>query len=125
MSPPHDVSALHVRPERFATRPRTHIPRVEESWAPQLLLRERDGRCRLTLVGLTHGDGATLQEAGDDLVRRVLEVAYGLRFSGFGVSSDLPPPDYRLLAFLWEVADRAASGEDVQACVFGAAASAD
>jgi hypothetical protein len=39
---------------------------------------------RLTLSGLSHGDGDSLQEAADDLVRRLLVLAMAFRTSGAG-----------------------------------------
>jgi len=52
---------------------------MAESWTPSLSAREAAGRCRLSRGGYVHGEGATLQEAADDLVRRLLVQAMSLR----------------------------------------------
>ncbi len=98
---------------------------MEKTWVPPLQLQERGDCCRLTLVGITHGAGRTLQEAGDDLIARLLGIASAARASGFGFSTDIPPPDHRLLAFIWEIGERAAAGEDIRGRVFGLAEPSD
>jgi hypothetical protein len=98
---------------------------MAEPWVPSLHLSERSDRCRLTLSGLTHGDGHTLQQAADDLIARLLDMALYMRSAGYPVSTELPPPDYRLLEFLWELGERAAGGEDIRAHVFGSIGSLD
>ena len=98
---------------------------VAESWMPSLQVCERGEGCRLMLSGLTHGDGSTLQDAADDLVARLLDMATVVRTCSLGFSSELPPPDARLLDFLWEVGERAARGEDVRELALGPVALAD
>jgi hypothetical protein len=98
---------------------------VAEPWVPRLYLSENAGGCRLTLCGLTHGDGWTLQSAADDLIARLLDMVLFVRTAGFAFSTDLPPPDYRLLDFLWELGERVACGEDIRERVFGPIASLD
>ena len=98
---------------------------MAEPWVPSLHLSEKAGGCRLTLSGLTHGDGSTLQQAADDLIARLLDMALYLRRAGYPVSTELPPPDYRLLEFLWELGERAACGDDIRAHVFGSIGSLD
>lgn len=78
---------------------------------PSLELREIDGRCHLVLGGHLRGEGDTLQDAGDDLVRRVLDAAAGPRSGA--------PLDPMWLAFLDGVADVASRGGDVRELVFG------
>lgn len=90
-----------------------------EQWFPALELRESAGLCRLSLVGLAHGDGRTLQEAADDLVSRVLAIATSVRRSGITFATELGPPDRRMLDLIWEVGELAERGEDVRARVFG------
>ena len=87
------------------------IPRRWTGWAPALTLRERDGRCRLALSGLTHGEGPTLQEAADDLVARVLAVAVATCHGGFPFSTELPPPDRYVRGYLNDVASLASEQE--------------
>ncbi len=87
---------------------------------PPLYLTEVGGRCRLWIEGCAHGDGATLQEAADDLVHRVLGLAAQLRAGPtVRMSTDLPQPDPRLVALMHEVAQIAARGEDVRERLFG------
>src|SRR5215218_936981 len=63
---------------------------MTEPWTPALSIREVAGRCRLNLGGHVHGEGATLQEAADDLVRRLLALAMSLREAGFRISPEVP-----------------------------------
>jgi hypothetical protein len=88
-------------------------------WAPELTVHETGNGCRLTLAGLTYGNGSTLQEAADDLITRLLTVVLCSRSSGFRIPPGLGPPDPQLLTYLWELGDLAAAGEDIRDRVFG------
>ena len=91
-----------------------------DAWRPPLHLTEAGGRCRLWLRGCAHGDGATLQDAADDLVNRVLGVAALLGAGAMQrTSTDLPPPDPRLIDLMHEVRRMAARGEDVRERLLG------
>ena len=92
-----------------------HIGPMSEGWTSPLRLDETGSGCRLTLVGLAHGNGETLQEASDDLIGRLLKV----RSSGFTVPGELGPPDLRLLDFIWELGELATRGDDMRERVFG------
>jgi hypothetical protein len=85
-----------------------------ESWMPEMTLHEVDGRCRLTLRGLTSGQGQTLQEAADDLVRRLVTMARTVQRRGLVASTSMPLPDVRLMSFLYDVAACAGEDEDVR-----------
>jgi hypothetical protein len=86
---------------------------------PPLYVHETGGRCRLCLGGYIHGEGATLQEAGDDLVYRLLNIAMGFRGgSGFRVPRELRP-DLEWLELLYELGEIAARGGDIRERVFG------
>ena len=74
---------------------------------------------RLHLGSLAHGDGPSLQEASDDLVRRVLVIARALRTSGFSVPREVLQ-DVAALSFLYELDEIAAAGGDVRTRLFGA-----
>jgi hypothetical protein len=87
--------------------------------APQLRVSEIGGRLRLTLAGLADAEGASLQEAGDELVRRVLLIAMAFRSSGIGPISSECVPDPALLSFVFELGDLAASGGDIRPRLFG------
>jgi hypothetical protein len=93
---------------------RPGYPAEMDSWAPVLTLRERDGRCRLALSGLTHGEGRTLQEAADELVARVLVVAVAVSRGGFPFSTELRPPDRDVMAFLHDVAGLAGEQDELR-----------
>jgi hypothetical protein len=96
---------------------------MTEPWTPTLSIGEAAGRCRLNLGGHVHGEGATLQEAADDLVRRLLALAMSLRSeSGFRVSPEVPGVDLRWFEFLYELGAIAARGEDIRDRVFERAA---
>jgi hypothetical protein len=89
------------------------------SYRPALRLREQAGGVRLHLGSLAYGDGPTLQEAADDLVRRVLAIAKAFRTGGLSVSTEVMH-DLALLSFLFELDEIAAAGGDVRTRIFGA-----
>jgi hypothetical protein len=89
-------------------------------WTPPLRLEPTGDGCRLSLVGVSYGNGGTLQEAADDLIARLVTLATSIRHSGFRGASELGPPDPRLLDFVWELGELAARGEDIRPRVFGA-----
>ena len=95
---------------------------MNEGWTPELAVRDVAGRCRLGLGGQIHGEGATLQDAADDLVRRLLALAMTLRMDGFSVSPEAPGLDLRWFDFLYELSAIAARGGDIRARVFEQAA---
>ena len=96
---------------------------MTEPWTPTLSIREVAGRCRLNLGGHLHGEGATLQEAADDLVRRLLALAMSLRSeASFRISPEVPGVDLRWFEFLYELGTIAARGEDIRDRVFERAA---
>jgi hypothetical protein len=90
-----------------------------ERWTPTLRLDETGSGCRLTLVGLAHGNGDTLQEASDDLIGRILKLVLAVRSSGFRAPGELAPPELRLLDFIWELGELATRGDDIRERVFG------
>jgi hypothetical protein len=62
---------------------------------------------------------ATLQDAADDLVQRLLGSAMVLRARGPQASSELGPPDPAALGFLYELGEIAAAGGDIRQRLFG------
>jgi hypothetical protein len=84
-----------------------------------LTVREHAAGVRLHLGSVAHGDGPTLQEAADDLVRRVLALGRALRMTGFSVSAEVSC-DMAALSLLSELDEVAAAGGDVRARLFGA-----
>jgi hypothetical protein len=89
------------------------------SHSPALTVRERAGGVRLHLGSLAYGDGPSLQEAADDLVRRVLALGRAFRTSGLSVSPEIMH-DVAGLSFLYELDEIAAAGGDVRTRLFGA-----
>ena len=86
---------------------------------PALVAREHAAGVRLYLGSVAYGDGPSLQEAADDLVRRALAIGRALRTSGFAVSAELPC-DMAALGLLAELDEIAAAGGDVRSRLFGA-----
>jgi hypothetical protein len=98
---------------------------MNERWTPPLRLHEKDGCCRLSLVGVTYGKGPTLQEAGDDLVARLVRLVTAVRESGLRQPAELGPADLRVLDFLYELGRISGSGGDLRDRVFGSSGDAD
>jgi hypothetical protein len=89
-----------------------------EPWAPVLSVQELGYGCRLSLSGIAHADGRTLQDAADALVARVLDVAYALR-DGASFPPGVPTPQPGTLAFLYRIGELAERCEDVRGLVLG------
>ncbi|MBV1850556.1 hypothetical protein [Catellatospora tritici] len=88
------------------------------SWTPELSLDSRAGRCRLTLAGVTYGNGESLQQASNDLLVRLHDLAVGMRHGAYRPSSEAGG-DPRVAGFLWEIGELTARGADIRARVFG------
>lgn len=88
-------------------------------WTPTLRIREADGRVRLGLDGLGDVDGATLQEAADELVAYLLRIASAVRAEGVGPPCSECFVDVAQLEFLWRLGDVAGAGRDPREMVFG------
>jgi hypothetical protein len=88
--------------------------------SPPLYVSEVGGRVRLSLGGLSFAEGASLQEAADELVRRVLMIAMAFRASGIGPINAECPRDLALLDFIFELGEIAARGDDIRPRLFGA-----
>jgi Transposase len=94
---------------------------TERAWQPRLLslsVYELGGRVRLVPHGLTHAEGASLQEAGDELVHRVLVIAMAFRASGIGLINSECHIDLALLDFVYEVGEIAARSGDIRPRLF-------
>ena len=89
-----------------------------ETWTPSLRVDETPLGCRLALEGVAYGHGHTLQEAGDDLIVRLLNIANTVRASHFGFGRRLRGMDRDMLDFLREIGEMSARGEDVRELVF-------
>ena len=86
---------------------------------PELQIQEVGGRVRLSLRGLGHADGATLQEAGDELVQKMLAMALSFRAGGVGRMYPGCRPDLDVLDFVWRLGEVAAAGGDIRDHLFG------
>jgi hypothetical protein len=88
-------------------------------FTPTLRVNETDGRVTLGLDGFFSAEAPTLQEAANELVRKMLVAVMALRsggISGFGAECR---PDMTLVGFLWELGEIAASGGDIRERLFG------
>lgn len=85
---------------------------------PALTITETPNAVCLQLGGLARGHGASLQEAADDLVRVILNLALAVRAGGFRVSTELRP-DLESMNLLHELAELAATGRDIRPAIFG------
>ena len=90
-----------------------------ETWTPDLRISEVDGRLRLGLDGFGDVEGASLQEAGDALVARLLEIAMAFRSGAIGPLSTECGIDHGLLEFIWRIGDIAAAGGEPRELLFG------
>ena len=90
---------------------------ADTATVPPLTITERLGRVRLQLGELARGEGASLQEAADDLVRSVLALTLAFRSGRLSFSREVPP-DLETMAFLHELADVAAAGGDIRVRLF-------
>lgn len=92
---------------------------MADAWTPPLRIHETAGHCRLWLGGYVFGDGATLQDAADALVARLLALAMSFRSGGMRISAELGPPDLGWFEFIYELGEIAAAGGDIRNRVFG------
>jgi hypothetical protein len=74
---------------------------------------------RLGLSGFQEVEGATLQEAADALVERIVVVATALRAGGVGPFSSECSADPTVLDFIWRVGEHAQAGGDARELLFG------
>lgn len=83
-----------------------------------LTVAESAGLIRVQLGALSRGEGGSLQEAADDLIRRLLLLVIAFRSSGFTPSCEIRP-DLEAMNFLYQLGELAATGGDIRARVFG------
>ncbi len=86
---------------------------------PSLTVTESAGQVRLQLGAIARGEGASLQDAADDLIRPPARP--GARRSGRAASRVCSEarPDLETLDFLYELGEIAAAGGDIREHVFG------
>ena len=86
---------------------------------PLLRTTVTDAGIRLELGTWSYGNGATLETAADDLVRRLSTLAMTLRTSGFSFIPEAGMPDRDFVDFLWELSEVADTPEAVRHTLFG------
>jgi hypothetical protein len=86
---------------------------------PALHIFEIGDRVRLGLDGFSYVEGATLQEAADELVAQALRIAIAVRSGALGPLYAECCPDPAVLDFVLEVGETAARGEDIRELLFG------
>jgi hypothetical protein len=93
--------------------------RIVSEFTPKLRVDDVAGGVRLGLDGLLSAEGPTLQDAADELVRKMLVAAMALRDGGIAGLSAVSRPDMTLVVFLWELGEIAAAGRDIRERLFG------
>lgn len=88
-------------------------------FTPSLHVLETRGRVRITVPGITHGSGQTLQDAADELVRKILVIAMAFRADGIAPAGPELRVDPVINEFIWELAGIAARGDDIRDRLFG------
>lgn len=87
-------------------------------FTPTLRVEELADRVRLGLDGFLSAEGMTLQDAADELVRKMLLAVMALRSGGISDLSVVSRPDMTLVVFLWELGEIAAAGGDIRERLF-------
>ncbi|MGZ4620159.1 MAG: hypothetical protein ACXV3F_15985 [Frankiaceae bacterium] len=81
---------------------------------PTLTVIRRDTHVCMSLGALATGRGATLDEAEQDLVRRLRAAAVAIHDYGILGGTEGPPPDIAALSFLYQLGEIAAAGGDIR-----------
>ena len=92
---------------------------MDTAWTPELRLAEGPDGCRLSLVGVVTGRGATMQDAATDMLVRLFDMSLRLRTGRVRFSTELRPPEPRIMTFLFEIGEIAVRGGDIRPRVFG------
>jgi hypothetical protein len=87
---------------------------MTDAWTPELQLQAKSDHCQLHLVGVTYGNGATMQDASNDLLARLFDLATTVRSGQYRPTSEFGVPDLRAMDFLWEIGELAARGGDIR-----------
>ena len=112
---------MRARPLRDGREAGRNAPQTAfmATFRPSLSVSEHDGCVRLSLAGFGHADGATLQEAADELVRHVLAIALAVHSGDLCPRSSECLVDPAQLAYTWELGLIAASGGDIRGLLLG------
>ena len=88
-------------------------------FTPSLHVAEASDGVHLTLQGITHASGPTLQDAGDELVCKVLSIAIAVRSGSLPPATAAARVDPETWDFIWELGVIAAGGGDIRDRLFG------
>lgn len=87
------------------------------TYDPPITLTQTGSRLRLRLGNVCHGHGDTLQEAADDLIRRLLGYVMAIRSTGIQAHAH-HGADVPMINFLHELGEIAIRGGDIRSRVF-------
>jgi hypothetical protein len=87
-------------------------------FTPCLRVRSDANGVRLTLAGITYASGPTLQDAADELVRKILMILMAFRGGGVAPAGRGLMVDPGIQGFISELADYAARGGDIRDRLF-------
>jgi hypothetical protein len=89
------------------------------AFKPSLHIRRQADRVCLTLAGVARASGPSLEEAADELVRKVLLAAMALRSGSIRPAGPELRLDPGVHEFIWELGAVAARGDDIRPRLFG------
>jgi hypothetical protein len=89
-------------------------------FTPSFRVRSDANGVRLTLTGVTHASGPTLQDAADELVRKILVMLMAIRGGAVAPAGRGLRVDPGIQEFIFELADYAARGGDIRDRLFAA-----
>lgn len=72
----------------------------------------------MTVAGITHASGPTLQEAADELVRKILVILMAFRGGGIAPAGRGLMLDPAIQGYITELGDYAAGGGDIRDRLF-------
>jgi hypothetical protein len=87
-------------------------------FTPSLRVRSDTHGVRLTIAGVTHATGPTLQDAADELVRKILVILMMFRGGTVAPAGRGCQLDPGIAAFISELGDYAARGGDIRDRLF-------
>lgn len=85
---------------------------------PSLYVLRRADRVCLTLAGVARASGSTLEDAADELVRKILLAAMAFRSGGVAPAGPELRLDPAMHEFIWELGAIAARGGDIRHRLF-------
>ena len=89
-----------------------------QKFTPSLRVRSDASGVRLTVTGIAHACGPSLQDAADELVRKILVILVAFRGGGVAPAGRGLMLDPGIHEFISELGDYAASGGDIRDRLF-------